>query len=108
MVGDGYAAAEPAELLADQGRVDDAIRLLRTRADTGDVNASDQLAWLLLKQDRIDELWSEVHAGTPMASDRLLDLLAEHGEAEQAKELKRWGLSPDGSIATANDVAGRW
>jgi hypothetical protein len=92
--------------LVQQGQVDDAIKLLRAQADAGDWLAAGRLAELLAQQGRIEELRSEVDAGTSTASRHLLDLLTERGPTEQAKELRRWGLNPDGSIATARDVTG--
>ncbi|SEH00954.1 hypothetical protein SAMN05444920_118143 [Nonomuraea solani] len=73
-----------AEIRERQGRVDDAIALLRTREVTS-VNGRDQLADLLARHDRIEELRAyaaaEFHGH---AAQRLADLLEERGDVEGA------------------------
>jgi hypothetical protein len=73
--GDRDAARRLAELLAEQGRTDDAIDLFRAHADAGDQDAGERLADLLAEQGRIDELRAEVDAGTRTAGGQLLALL---------------------------------
>jgi hypothetical protein len=102
--GDDSAAKLLPILLAKQGDIDGAIALLRARADTGNEFAAEQLIEFLAKHDRIDELRIEVDAGTPTAAERLITSLARRGELDQAEQLRRWGLNPDGSIATAEDM----
>ena len=67
-----------------QGRVDDAIALLRTRDKTS-LNNRDQLADLLARQDRIEEL--RAYAATEpfgIAARRLAELLEERDDVEGA------------------------
>jgi hypothetical protein len=92
-----------AELLAQQGRVEEAIAMLQGRAGAGDQSAADRLAELLAQQGRVDELFEEVHAGAAGAAVCLIHLLANVGRGEEAERLRRFGLDPDGSIATAGN-----
>jgi len=69
-VGDRFAAEWLADLLADDGALDQAEQILRACADAGDGN---------------------VH--------QLAELLAQRGQGEEAERLQRFGLDPDGSIA---------
>ncbi|MGW0509084.1 hypothetical protein ACWD1W_07420 [Streptomyces olivaceoviridis] len=67
-----------------QGRIDEAIALLRTRNVTS-VNGRDQLADLLARHDRPDELGA--YAATEVlghAAQRLAELLEERGDVEAA------------------------
>ncbi|GAA4595668.1 hypothetical protein GCM10023107_34900 [Actinoplanes octamycinicus] len=66
-MGNGFAipGSDPlAGLLIEQGRVDEAITVLRQRADAGYRHAAEWLADLLAGQGRIDEPEEEVIAGT--------------------------------------------
>jgi hypothetical protein len=76
IAGDKDAARRPADLLvgllADRGDLEGAIQVLRARADVGDGDA-----------------W------------RLAELLIKQGRGEEAERLRRFGLNPDGSIASA-------
>ncbi|WP_257234785.1 hypothetical protein [Streptomyces sp. JV178] len=72
-----------------QGRVDDAIALLRTRKKTS-LNNRDQLADLLARQDRIEEL--HAYAATEpfgIAARRLAELLEERDDVEGAITMYR-------------------
>ncbi|WP_326756728.1 hypothetical protein OIE73_38865 [Streptomyces hirsutus] len=72
-----------------QGRVDDAIALLRTRDKTS-LNNRDQLADLLARQDRIEEL--HAYAATEpfgIAARRLAELLEERDDVEGAITMYR-------------------
>ncbi|MFF3956460.1 tetratricopeptide repeat protein [Streptomyces sp. NPDC001890] len=74
-----------------QGRVDDAIALLRTRDKTS-LNNRDQLADLLARQNRIEEL--HVYAATEpfgIAARRLAELLEERDDMEGAIAAYRQG-----------------
>ncbi|WJK33049.1 tetratricopeptide repeat protein [Solwaraspora sp. WMMA2065] len=53
--GDRQAALSLAVILAQQGRVDEAIAILQASADAGDLAASKVLASLLARQGRVDE-----------------------------------------------------
>ncbi|MFD3519335.1 tetratricopeptide repeat protein [Streptomyces sp. NPDC058653] len=68
-----------------QGRVDEAIALLRTRQEITSVNNRDQLADLLAKQDRIEELRAYAEAEPlGIALRRLAEVLEERGDVEGA------------------------
>ncbi|MGW7821934.1 tetratricopeptide repeat protein [Streptomyces puniciscabiei] len=72
-----------------QGRVEDAIALLHTRTTTS-VNGRDQLADLLARHDRIEEL--RAYAATEYhghAARRLAEVLEEHGDVEGAIDVYR-------------------
>ncbi|MGW0949998.1 tetratricopeptide repeat protein [Streptomyces sp. NPDC002623] len=67
-----------------QGRIDEAIALLRTR-DVTSVNGRDQLADLLARHDRAGELHTyAVTEELGYAAQRLAELLEEHGDVEGA------------------------
>ena len=95
--GDELAAGQLARLLEKRGNLDE----LRTRADAGDPFAAGRLAELLARRGDLDELRARAEAGDPDAAGRLVDLLTEQGRAKEAERLRRFGLNPDGSIASA-------
>ncbi|MFB9388351.1 tetratricopeptide repeat protein [Streptomyces coeruleoprunus] len=77
-----------------QGRIDDAVALLHTRTTTS-VNGRDQLADLLARHDRIEELRmyaAAEHLGH--AAQRLAEVLEERGDVEGAIAVYR---QPDDS-----------
>jgi hypothetical protein len=83
---DTFAAAEFAGALADQGRLRDALAVLRPRADAGDLWAAQRLCDLLVRHAQIDELRAEIAAGTPGAVEAM-QVLADSRDAEQARRL---------------------
>ena len=99
--GDGSAASRLAELLAERGDLDE----LRTRADAdlGDVSAASQLAGLLAERGDLDEamqILCALAAAGRGNSNRLAGLLTQQGHRDEAERLRRFGLNPDGSIAS--------
>jgi hypothetical protein len=48
----------------------------------------------------VEELGGRATAGDPAAGDRLGDVLLRQGREEEAERLRRFGLNPDGSIAS--------
>jgi hypothetical protein len=96
-VGDGVAAFRLANLLGERGDLDG----LRARADAGDGNAAWQLAELLGERGDVDGLRARADAGDGYAADQLPRLLTRQGRGEEAEQLHRFGLTPDGSIASA-------
>ena len=96
-VGDKDAAEQLAKLLAKQGDLDG----LRARADVGDRDAAERLAKLLAKRGDLDGLRTQADAGNGHAARRLADLLIKQDRNEEAQQLRRFGLNPDGSIACA-------
>jgi hypothetical protein len=107
--GDGYAAVWLAGLLADGGDLDEAEQILRDQADAGDGYAAVWLAGRLaeLLADRGDLagaeqiLSAQANAGEKDAGGQLADLLTKQGRSEEAERLRRFGLNPDGSTASA-------
>ncbi|GGX05529.1 hypothetical protein [Streptomyces chryseus] len=109
--GDRSAGCRLAELLAGQGRVEEAIavvralpsgaavrnlliRLLlraghieevRAMAYAGDINARSWLAELLAAQGRIDDLRTRAEAGDSTAGGRYADWLVEHGAIDELR-----------------------
>ncbi|MFD9061873.1 hypothetical protein ACFVZ3_10160 [Kitasatospora purpeofusca] len=85
-----------------QGRTDEAIALLRTRRFTS-VNGRDQLADLLARQGRLDEL--RAYAATDThghATECLAAVLEERGDVEGAVALYR---RADGTVAGGSNAA---
>jgi hypothetical protein len=76
---------------------------LRARADAGEGPAAWWLAGLLAERRDLDGatqiMHRQVDAGGGYAASRLADLLIEQGRGEEAEQLRRFGLNPDGSIA---------
>ncbi|MGW0433918.1 tetratricopeptide repeat protein [Micromonospora sp. NPDC003197] len=89
-----------------QGHIDEAITLLHTR-DTTSVNGRDQLADLLARHNRIDEL--RTYAATEYhghAAQRLAQLLEERGDVEGAIAVYRQpGDSPARQLHGAVQLA---
>ncbi len=101
--GDEDAARQLYGLLAECGDLAAAGDLdgLRVRADAGDRDAAERLVGLLAAAGDLDGLRARVDAGDRDAAERLPDLLARQGRDEEAEQLRRFGLNPDGSIACA-------
>ena len=100
-VGDEDAAKRLAGLLEKRGDFDEAARILRPLADAGDLNAELQLAWLLARRGDFDQLRARTDAGDGTAAAQLVGVLSRQGRGEEAERLRRFGLNPDGSIASA-------
>ena len=75
--------------------------MLRARADAGDEYAAIRLAHLLAKRGDLDGLRARTDAGDEDAARQLPGLLTEQGRREEGERLRRFGLTPDGSIASA-------
>ena len=99
--GDRDAAVRLAELLAARGDLDGAVQALRARADAGDGNAARRLANVLAWRGDLDGLRARIDAGDRDAGRKLPGLLIKRGRSEEAERLRRFGLNPDGSIASA-------
>jgi hypothetical protein len=104
--GDSHAVWRLNGLLAKRGDLDG----LRARAGAGDRNAIWRLAELLEELGNVDEAeqimrtQAEVGDGGDYgeyAARKLAELLAEQGRGEEAERLRRFGLNPDGSTASA-------
>jgi predicted component of type VI protein secretion system len=95
--GDGAAAGQLARLLYERGDLDG----LRARADADDDSAACWLAELRAQRGDLDELRARADAGDgyPLRRAWLLKLQGQDDE-EEAERLRRYGLNPDGSIAS--------
>ncbi|MBF9129632.1 hypothetical protein I0C86_11755 [Plantactinospora sp. S1510] len=90
------AALWLAALLARTDRVEEAVTLLRDRADAGDWEAGGDLSALLLKHRRVDDLRAEVRAGTYGAAERWLEFIEkEEGDPARVARIRREGLAAD-------------
>ena len=78
---------------------------MRARADAGEEAAAERLAGLLTERGDLDGLRARTDAGEWLADEwldvLLADLLIKQGRGEEAERLRRFGLNPDGSIASA-------
>jgi hypothetical protein len=127
--GDEYAASWLVDLLAARGDLDEAVQILRGRAQSGDGAAAKRLPVLLAEygdlnglraladagngpasfelvnllagRGDLDGLRAQVSAGNWTAARLLPELLTRQGQSEEAERLRRFGLNPDGSIASA-------
>ena len=73
---------------------------LRARADAGDQFAASLLSRLLYPQSRdLEEARALAYAGNGNGR-HMAELLIQQGRAEEAERLRRFGLNPDGSIAS--------
>lgn len=94
-----------AELLADPGRVEDALAVLRTYADLPlppgwTIWAEKRLAEVLFDHDRVDELRLRA-ARSSAAAGRLAELLAQRGQVEEALTMLR-------GLADHNNAQATW
>ena len=80
---DPWAANRLIRLLVEQGQFDEAIGLLRPRADTGDTWANRLLADLLAQRGELESLRHHANSGAPWAGQDLADFLATHGHLEE-------------------------
>jgi hypothetical protein len=80
--------AQLADLLATQGRVDEAIAILRSHRDTNQYRyVADKLNELLASHGRIDELRARADAGDHYASTWLAKLIAKQGDIDELRAL---------------------
>ena len=101
-LGDSLAASQLADLLVTQGRVDDAIEILRPHTrGYGNGPAVHRLVELLAECDRTEDLRAEVDAGASGAADRLIRMWLQQGKIGEleAAHMCSFGLNADGSIA---------
>jgi hypothetical protein len=103
--GDELAETLILTALLDLGRVDDAVAELRRQIEEdfdngGGIDPAEQLAELLASHNLVDELKAELLSGNPCAGRWLVKLLTDQGQVEQAHLLQRFGLNPDGTVAS--------
>jgi len=77
------------------------ISLLRMAADAGISGATARLVNALADQLDTAGLFAEIHAGTPSAIESLANALERQGNYVASSNIRRFGLTPDGSIATS-------
>jgi hypothetical protein len=85
------------DLLGRRGDIDE----LRAQADAGDWNAAGHLAGLLTGQGDLSELLARTRKGDNIAARQVPGLLAKLDRDEDAERVCRFGLAPDGSIASS-------
>lgn len=102
-VGELAAVCKLTDLLVERGD----IAGLRAQANKGDGFAAVWLTQLLVERGEIGELEDRAHSGDDKAADRLAGMLADLLDkcdlSEQAMRLRRFGVNPDGSIASGPD-----
>ncbi|WP_436531880.1 hypothetical protein [Actinoplanes sp. HUAS TT8] len=81
--GDNALPLRLAGLLAEQGHVNDAARILQALADRNDFEATRQLADLKAIQSAIDVLSPYAEDGNADADEQLAELLAAHGRVRE-------------------------
>ena len=97
--GDWYAASQLAGLLARRGDLDG----LRARASVGDDHAASRLAGLLAERGDLDGAVQIMRARADAGKGDagwLAVLLTQQGRGDEAKQLRSFGLNPDGSTAS--------
>ncbi|MFE5507577.1 tetratricopeptide repeat protein [Amycolatopsis japonica] len=87
--------------LVDDGRPDRAVELLRSKCGSGDRYYTRRLAELLRKLGLVDELRARIDLGDEDAAWSLGELLIQQGRADEAERLRRFGMTPEGEIASA-------
>jgi uncharacterized protein HemY len=105
--GDVNAALQLGMLQA--GHAADLLAGLRARADAGDQSAPVELAGLLSElaagrgdlEGAVESLRAWAVAGDQNAAWQLAEVLTKQGQDEEAEQLRRFGLNPDGSTACA-------
>ncbi len=97
--GDVSAAVRLAHLLAERGDLDGAEQVLRPRVGAGDSDVASRPVDVLARRGDLNGLRALADAGDGDAN-RLADVLTKQGRAEEAERLRRFGLKPDGSIAS--------
>ena len=93
--GDTDAALRLTDLLEQRGDLDG----LRDRADAGDDFAAFRLARVLVEGGDLEGLRARADVGDIYAAYQLPTLLTKQGRAQEADQLRRFGLNPDGSLA---------
>jgi hypothetical protein len=77
------------------------MQVLRVRAEVGDRDAAARLADLLAQRGDVDGIRARAEVGDQDAAQMLVGLLIKQNQREEAERLRRFGLNPDGSIASA-------
>ena len=92
---DGDAAMRLVDLLAEQGRTDEAIEVLQGMALGSDGYADTRLVDLLAQRGRVDDLRTRVDVGDWYAAEKLIALLTQNGRTDEAIEILQ-GLADSG------------
>lgn len=109
--GDKYAASRLADLLTEQGQVEDALQVLRPHVDRsleftdGNEIAADTWAKLLARHGRTEQLRERPTTATGRAADRLVDLLTKEERVEDLERELAAGTS--GAVAALLRVRSR-
>ncbi|MFE2751019.1 hypothetical protein ACFXGA_03330 [Actinosynnema sp. NPDC059335] len=89
-----------ATALVEDGQVDRALDYLRSGVEAGGSVLSSMLNGLLREHGRDRELRARISAGDKWAWLPLHELLVEQGRDEEARRFRKFGLTPDGEIAS--------
>ena len=99
--GDRWATGRLAVMLAQRGE----FEALRAWADTGDGLAARRLAEVLEVRGALDAAEQVLRAladtGNEFNARQLANVVMKQGRGEEAERLRKFGLNPDGSIASA-------
>jgi hypothetical protein len=95
--GDWFAIGSLADLLARRGDEEG----LRAEAEAGNWSAVRPLTDLLADRGDEEGLRALAVEGLPFIEEPLRDLLIRRGKAEEGERLRKFGLNPDGSTASA-------
>ena len=98
--GYGLAALFLAQRLEREGRIDEAIAILRLHAERGNQDVANELVDTLARHGRVKDLQARADAGEPRAIASLADALARQERAEEAIELLRPGADDDWDTAS--------
>ena len=83
--GDWYASVQLVHLFILQGRKNEALEVLRRRADAGDRGAALELHLLLRRYGHVDELRVRADTGDMDADELLANLLADQGRIDELR-----------------------
>ncbi|WP_209437236.1 tetratricopeptide repeat protein [Amycolatopsis azurea] len=86
--------------LVEDGQADRAVELLRSKCDSDERFYTIRLGELLKKLGRADELRARIDLGDEAAASSLGELLIEQGKTDEAERLRKFGLTPEGDIAS--------
>ncbi|SFR29098.1 hypothetical protein SAMN04488564_11722 [Lentzea waywayandensis] len=102
--GDEDAANCLATLLINLGQFDDAAQFLRTRADNDGKVAAFHLAYVLAKQEQVQELRTRADKGDIYAASKMVDLMTDKGQVEDAIQWLR-SRADRGDIYAASQLS---
>ncbi|WP_203906836.1 tetratricopeptide repeat protein [Rhizocola hellebori] len=97
-------AVRLARVIAEQGRINEALDILRPRANSGDEAAAHALVDLLVDQGCVDELRERANAGDSNAAYRLVDVLTQQNRLEEGVSMLRERANAESFAARLADL----